>query len=200
MTQNVPKVPIDEKWLREQYIEDEKSTWEIASELDVPQWWVIRRLHKHQIPTRNLSDAAKIRFRREGNPNRYITIDDEYRRKLSEAHKGVSLSSKHRSAIGDSVRGFNHWNWQGGKSFDPYCPLFDNELKNEIRNRDNRVCVLCGKPEILNGRRLDVHHIDGDKMQGCSSRQWYLASLCRSCNTSKDTIEKEFLLVSNLGG
>jgi hypothetical protein len=89
-------------------------------------------------------------------------------------------------------------NWQGGKSFEPYCYLFNNELKEEIRNRDNRVCQLCDKGEILNGKRLAVHHIDGDKMQGCKGKKWHLVSLCNSCNSEKDTIEKEFLIISNL--
>lgn len=88
-------------------------------------------------------------------------------------------------------------NWQGGKSFEPYCHLFNEEKKEEIRNRDNRVCQLCGKSEILNGQRMSVHHVDGDKMQGCG-KGWYLITLCRSCNSKPDTVEKEFLIVSNL--
>ena len=88
--------------------------------------------------------------------------------------------------------------WEEYVSFEPYCRLFNEKKKEEIRNRDNRVCRLCNKNEILNCRRLSVHHIDGDKMQGCNDKKWYLASLCLSCNTKKDTIEKEFLIVSNM--
>lgn len=73
-------------------------------------------------------------------------------------------------------------------------------MKEKIRNRDNRVCVLCGKSEIENGERFSVHHIDGDKMQGCNGKKWYLASLCKLCNSKKDTIEKEFLIVSKTIG
>lgn len=88
--------------------------------------------------------------------------------------------------------------WRGGSSFAPYCYLFNEELREKIRNRDNRVCQLCGKSELLNGgKRLAVHHIDGNKMQGCNS-SWYLCALCNSCNSKADTVEKEFLIVSNM--
>jgi len=90
--------------------------------------------------------------------------------------------------------------WKDGASFEPYCPKFNFEMKEKIRNRDNRVCVLCGKSEIENGQRLSVHHIDGDKMQGCNGKKWYLSSLCKSCNSKRDTIEKEFLIVSKTIG
>jgi len=94
--------------------------------------------------------------------------------------------------------GKNSPHWQGGKSFEPYCSRFNEPFKEQIRNRDNRICVLCGKSEIQNGQRLSVHHIDADKMQGCNGKRWHLCALCRSCNSKSDTIEKEFLIVSNL--
>lgn len=100
--------------------------------------------------------------------------------------------------IAYKFEGINNPNWAGGTSFGKYCILFNNKKKEEIRNRDNRVCQLCGKGEILNGRRLAVHHIDGDKMQGCNGKSWILCALCNSCNSKRDTIEKEFLLISNL--
>lgn len=88
-------------------------------------------------------------------------------------------------------------NWQGGKSYEPYCHLFNVERKENIRNRDGRVCQLCGKSGIENGERLSVHHIDGDKMQGCEGKGFYLCALCRSCNSKKDDDVKEFLIVAN---
>ena len=38
--------------------------------------------------------------------------------------------------------GKNHSNWQNGKSFEPYCPAFNEEQKEQIRNRDGRTSVL----------------------------------------------------------
>lgn len=120
----------------------------------------------------------------------------ETRLKMSEAGKKKIFTEKHRFKLSEAAVG-NINAWIDGRSYEPYCELFNNKLKEEIRNRDNRVCVLCDKSEILNGQRLSVHHIDGDKMQGCSGKKWHLVTLCRSCNSKPDTIEKEFLIMSN---
>lgn len=121
---------------------------------------------------------------------------------MSAAHIGKTQSEESRIKQSVTRTGKytdkNNSNWQGGISFEPYCPRFNDQLKEQIRNRDNRICVLCGKSEIQNGKRLCVHHIDGDKMQGCNNKKWHLCALCISCNSKPDTIEKEFLIVSNL--
>jgi len=139
--------------------------------------------------------------------NKSMKMSEEFCKIVSEAHKGkpsprkgIRLTEEQRRRHSAVRQGISIEEWEGYSSFEPYCHLFNFKLKEKIRNRDNRLCQLCGKSEIINGRRLDVHHIDGDKMQGCNHRRWHLVALCRSCNTSKDTIEKEFLLVSNLGG
>ena len=114
----------------------------------------------------------------------------EVRAKLSAARKGKNLgmiAEKHPRSI-------------DGRSSEPYCSRFNFQLKEQIRNRDNRTGVLCGKAEIQNGERLSVHHIDASKTQGCNGEKWYLCALCRSCNTKPDTLQKEFLIVSNLTG
>jgi len=67
-------------------------------------------------------------------------------------------------------------NWKGGRSFGPYCPKFNGALKEDIRERDNRTCQLCGAKE--NGEKLCVHHIHYDK-ENCAPD---LISLCRLCN------------------
>ena len=134
----------------------------------------------------------------------------EVRAKISAAKKGKctgedsywygkTLPEEVRAKISARAKlrvGEKNANWRGGTSFEPYCPLFNNKIKEKIRNRDNRVCVLCGKGEIQNGQRLSVHHVDSDKMQGCNDKPWYLCALCRSCNSRPDTVEKEFLIVS----
>jgi hypothetical protein len=111
---------------------------------------------------------------------------EETKEKMSKTHLSLGLE------------GSKHSRWCGGKSFEPYCFQFNKKLKEKIRNRDERKCQLCGKSEILNGARLSIHHIDGDKMQGCDGKQWALVALCKSCNSKSDTIEKEFLIVSKM--
>jgi len=120
----------------------------------------------------------------ENHPHFGKTFSEETRAKMSTAQIG-------------KYTGENNSNWRGGISFLPYCPAFNEQLKESIRNRDNRTCVLCGKGGIQNGQRLSVHHIDSDKAQGCNHKSWYLCALCRSCNSRPDTVEKEFLIVTN---
>jgi len=90
---------------------------------------------------------------------------EKHRNNLSEALKGRNLSEEHRIALSAAKQGVSTDEWEGFVSFEPYCPKFTEKKHEEIRNRDNRVCVLCRKPEFLNGARLSVHHIDGKKMQ-----------------------------------
>jgi len=71
-------------------------------------------------------------------------------------------------------------NWKGGISFEPYDPRFNRQLRELIRLRDGYKCQKCGCPEIENGRKLSVHHIDGDKSNSSPTN---LISLCIGCNT-----------------
>jgi len=113
-------------------------------------------------------------------------VSKETRKKISESHKGVSLTAEHRKNISKSHIGLqlgeNHPNWKGGVSFEPYCDKFNNAKKEEIRNLFNRKCMLCGKTEIENKRKLSIHHIDYSKLQGCEGKPWNLVPLCTNCH------------------
>lgn len=86
--------------------------------------------------------------------------------------------------------GSEHPNWKGGISFLPYCPKFNTNLKEKIRNRDNRTCQLCGTKE--NGRKLDVHHIHYDK-ENCNPD---LIALCIKCHhkAEQDKVYEQVLM------
>lgn len=73
----------------------------------------------------------------------------------------------------------NNPNWRGGKSFEPYPLGWTRTFKEQVRLRDKYQCVLCGKPEVENNRRLDVHHIDYNKN---NLQLDNLVSLCMSCH------------------
>lgn len=80
----------------------------------------------------------------------------------------------------------NHYNWQGGKSYEPYSHDFTHNLRELVRIRDNHQCQICGKQE--NGSKMDVHHIDYDK-KNCSPSN--LISLCHDCHT-KTNYKREY--------
>jgi len=85
--------------------------------------------------------------------------------------------------------GKNHWNWQGGKSFEHYEIEFNKKLKEKIRKRDNYICQECFKHQDKlftknkNGNsvkeKLSIHHIDYDKKNNNPDN---LISLCRNCH------------------
>jgi len=150
--------PLDGKWLYEQYVILDKSSWQIADETNMAHQSILYDLNRLGIEIRNKSSALK-----------------KYREK-------VDLS------------GINAPNWKGGISYEPYCPKFNEDYKEKIRNRDNRTCALCGKSEIENGRKLSVHHVDGEKMQGCDGIKWHLISLCKHCHKNSYDVKEEFLL------
>lgn len=56
---------------------------------------------------------------------------------------------------------------------------FNNILKESIRERDEHICQICGKSQLENGKKLDVHHIDYDKY---NLNPENLISLCMSCH------------------
>jgi hypothetical protein len=113
----------------------------------------------------------------------------------AEITKGNGLYCS-KSCAAKSRVGENSPHWRGGISYEPYCSKFNRALKEKIRNRDNRICFLCGKSEIENRERLSIHHVDNNKMQGCN-KKWYLISLCRSCHgkVHNDKIEEVKLIL-----
>jgi hypothetical protein len=117
----------------------------------------------------------------------------------SEKARGVGrcCSKKCMGALYKKMKlGENNPMWAGGKSFEPYCPKFNDELKEYIRGRFGRKCVVCGQPE--NGRKLAVHHVDYNKLQGCKGKTWSLIPLCHSCHTKTNCNRHHwFNLLSN---
>ena len=80
-------------------------------------------------------------------------------------------------------KGSEHYNWQGGLSFEFYPVVWTDTLKESIRQRDNYICKLCGihqqELDVGQVKKLDVHHIDYDKLN-CNPIN--LISLCRECH------------------
>ena len=79
-------------------------------------------------------------------------------------------------------KGENSGAYIHGKGYEPYTKEFNESLKEQIRERDNKQCQLCFKKQSkLKGwfKKLDVHHIDYNK-QNCDEDN--LITLCRQCN------------------
>ena len=65
---------------------------------------------------------------------------------------------------------------------DKYCYKFNESCREHNREKYDRKCFLCDKTESENGSRLSVHHIDGNKNQGCNDFDWHLVPLCNICH------------------
>lgn len=136
----------------------------------------------------NISKGRKSRKQKLG----YIN-SPETRKKMSESRKGKipwnknlkgwmskkgreSISAKNKIRLANPE---NHYNWKGGKSFEPYPTRFTKQLKEKIKGRDNHTCQLCGVEEKDYFQKLSIHHIDYNK-ENCKDDN--LITLCRGCN------------------
>lgn len=88
--------------------------------------------------------------------------------------KNPSKRPEVRYKMGLARRGSKNPNWKNGKSFEPYSPTFDLELKAKVKLRDGFRCRLCGA-----ARTLTIHHIDYDKSNDVLAN---LVTLCHHCN------------------
>lgn len=113
------------------------------------------------------------------NKSKINVYSEETLRAIGDAGRGRKHTEETKRKMSENNGRENHWNWQGGKSFEPYSIEFNKQLKELIRNRDNYQCQKCGCPEVENIEKLSIHHIDYDKKNCLPSN---LISLCRSCN------------------
>ena len=101
-----------------------------------------------------------------------IKRTDKFKKRLSELNKLGIIGFKNKE---------NHYNWKGGKSFEPYPLDWTNNLKKTIRERDRYICQLCGE------FGKTVHHINYDK-KNCDENN--LITTCKICS-SKVNFQRE---------
>lgn len=105
------------------------------------------------------------------------------------AMAGLNCSDETRAKIAAANIGPKNPRWLGGLSYLPYTWTFNDELREEVRRRDNYVCQLCGTPQSECNRALAVHHIDYDKK---NSDPVNLITLCTSCHPKTNKNRKHW--------
>ncbi len=146
---------------------------------------------------------VRIKFRGKNNPMKRPEVrvkisgqnNPAKRPEVRVKNSASTIEQWKDSEFRDRMTGKSSPNWRGGISFEPYCPQFNNPLREQYRNAYGRVCAYCDKPEILNGHRLSVHHVDGNKNQGCDGHDWFLVPLCRSCNSKGFERKPEYVFL-----
>jgi hypothetical protein len=149
------------------------------------------------------SEASRLK---QSKTYKLLWANPEYREKMEKLifgsirGKGHSeetrqkISTKLKERLADPTK---NPNWQGGISFEPYPPKFNEALKESIRERDNHTCQKCGVSECECFAKLDIHHIDYDKTNCLPSN---LVSLCHSCNGQVNANRKRWQKIFEASG
>jgi hypothetical protein len=77
----------------------------------------------------------------------------------------------------ERIKGENNGRYVHGNCESPYPREFSHSLRESIRKRQGRRCLLCDAKE--NGKKLDVHHINYDKHNNSPLN---LVALCHTCH------------------
>ena len=107
---------------------------------------------------------------------------EEAKQKLREAHLGTHHSEVTKQLMSEAQLGEKNHRWLGGISFEPYCEKFDDDLKERVRDYFNGCCYVCGIGQSEFGRKLDVHHVNYDKMVCCNDVKPLFVPLCKKCH------------------
>jgi NUMOD3 motif len=138
------------------------------------------------------STIQKIKEKETGIPkqgisesNRRRVTSQETRDKLSviTTTRNLMQTDETRFKKSVSLSGERNPMWKGGVSFEPYCIKFNPRFKERVRKFFNYECVECHKTQHELGRKLDVHHVNYDKMVCCNDVKPLFVSLCRRCNS-----------------
>lgn len=149
-------------------------------------------------PAKRLDVKQKMSLSRKkllSNPRNHPMYGKHHTEKSKEKMRNKKIGVKQsKETIEKRIkRGKDHYNYQHGKYLKPYCKKWTEQLREEIRERDNRICQECNKTERNNKRKLSVHHIHYDK-DNCYPD---LITLCCSCsakvNYNRNYWEEHFM-------
>lgn len=112
-------------------------------------------------------------------------VSKDTRNKLRISHLGKKHTQKTRQLMSEQRKGINNSNYKNGLSHESYPFQFNDQLRNQIRKRDNYICQNCSMTEkkhaIVYNKKLHVHHIDYNK-DNCKEDN--LITLCQKCNSN----------------
>lgn len=199
----------DEDWLHDQYVQQGKTTRQIANEFGFSQGTVSRWLRRHNIDTRSKEPDI---------PDERLADEEWLRKEYSEKEKTIreianecgcvnstvlAWISKHNIKTRDMKprSGEDHPAWEGG--IPQYGPGWNPKKRRAVRERDGRACCdpncsVTQEEHIQEyGEKLHVHHLrkarDVDDPEERNSKN-NLITLCRSCHLRWERISKTGLV------
>jgi len=109
----------------------------------------------------------------------------EFERQPNTIKKGYGKYCSHKCK-GIAKKGINNPNWNNGSSFLPYCPLWNNPFRDNVREFYRNICVECGRTKEENKENMIVHHVTYNKGALCKEgeevKDRLFVTLCRSCH------------------
>lgn len=120
----------------------------------------------------------------EQNKDKLNKYNKEYRKQHRDPNTPKFGSDEFRIKRSCTHQGITRDEWDGFITELPYCEKFNDECRESNRNKYNRQCFICDKPESQNitstgkQRKLSVHHVDMNKDQGCNNTKWKLIPVC----------------------
>jgi 5-methylcytosine-specific restriction endonuclease McrA len=191
----------DEEWLREQYVDEQKSAVEIADEVGTYDATIYRWLDKFNIPRqskrgRDLSENHPVRDERY---LYYMYVERDI--PSTEIGKEIDVSGdtvchwmdkhgipRHKNNHWQG-RGESHHNWRGGTH--DYGAGWNHDKRREVRSRDGHTCQdpKCSVTQEGHhekySEKLHVHHlrkaraVDDPEERNAKEN---LITLCRDCH------------------
>lgn len=172
-----PQLFRDKDWLFNEYVNNQKSARDIASEFSVHENAILFWLKKHVIPRRSLSETRSIK------------------------HWG--LSGEKNAMFGK--RGEGTPNWKGGHTPERascYSSIEWADASKSVWKRDFGQCQRC-KIKANDGANLHIHHIVSFSVKELRTVLDNLVLLCIDCHHfihSKANVEKEFIKKGDRNG
>lgn len=142
----------------------------------------------HSNPSNETRKKISIAQSGKNNSNygNHTSPSNETRKKMSLAHSNPSDET--RKKLSASGQGIEYDEWESYAKEKQYCPKFNESCRESNREKYNRECFICGKPEENNitktgkPRKLSIHHVDMNKNQGCDGHEWKLIPVCMKCH------------------
>ena len=184
---------LTKEFLIKEYIKNKKSTYKIDKLVVCSQPSISNYLKKYNVKVRNYSESKIGIFPSKETRKKMSLSYDKNRRdykmigmKISKKLTGKKLTKEHRKniSLGHGGTGIPYENYKYPKKF--------YKIRNEIRERDNYTCQICGMTEeeqlIVVGYELTVHHIDYNVQ---NNKENNLSTLCIACHI-KTNFDREY--------